>query len=111
MRAIVAHAAMSNDHFSGAPPGATFTPREGLGRWAHDRNMLFGILALQMDFITRDALVAAMNAWVLEKSKPLGAILVEQGRLPSDTGANPRRLGAKARELVRQRPAAKSRIR
>ena len=31
---------------------------------AADRNLLFGILALQMDFITRDALIAAMNAWV-----------------------------------------------
>jgi hypothetical protein len=30
-----------------------------------DRNLLFGILALQMDFIGRDALVQAMNAWVL----------------------------------------------
>jgi hypothetical protein len=36
-----------------------------------DRNLLFGILALQMDFIGRDALIAAMNAWVLDKSKPL----------------------------------------
>ncbi len=48
---------------------------------ANDRNLLFGILALQMDFIGRDALVAAMNAWVLEKSKPLGEILVQQGVL------------------------------
>src|SRR4051794_39130251 len=46
-----------------------------------DRNLLFGILALQMDFITRDALVGAMNAWVLEKSKPLGQILAERGAL------------------------------
>src|SRR3954451_16747246 len=46
-----------------------------------DRNLLFGILALQMDFITRDALVAGMNAWVLEKAKPLGQILVERGDL------------------------------
>ena len=32
-----------------------------------DRNLLFGILALQMDFISRDALVAAMHAWVFAK--------------------------------------------
>jgi serine/threonine-protein kinase len=49
-----------------------------------DRNLLFGILALQMDFIDRDALVAAMNAWVLEKSKPLGQVLVSQGKLRAD---------------------------
>ena len=28
-----------------------------------DRNLLFGILALQMDFITRDQLVEAMHAF------------------------------------------------
>src|SRR5947209_6759385 len=46
-----------------------------------DRNLLFGILALQLDFITKDRLVAGMNAWVLAKSKPLGQVLVEQGAL------------------------------
>jgi len=42
-----------------------------------DRNLLFGILALQMDFVTRDALVAAMNAWALSKHRPLGDLLVD----------------------------------
>jgi hypothetical protein len=37
-----------------------------------ERNLLFGILAVQMDFISRDALIAAMHAWVLDKVKPLG---------------------------------------
>ena len=37
-----------------------------------DRNLLFGILAVQMDFVSRDDLIAAMNAWVLDKVKPLG---------------------------------------
>jgi formylglycine-generating enzyme required for sulfatase activity/tRNA A-37 threonylcarbamoyl transferase component Bud32 len=46
-----------------------------------DRNLLFGVLALQMDFVSRDALIAAMHAWVLEKQKPLGQVLVEQGAL------------------------------
>jgi hypothetical protein len=36
-----------------------------------DRNLLFGIVALQMDFITRDGLIGAMNAWALEKHRPL----------------------------------------
>src|SRR2546423_9987161 len=49
-----------------------------------DRNLLFGILALQMDFIARDALIAGMNAWVLEKSKPLGQILRAQGTLSDE---------------------------
>jgi len=52
-----------------------------------DRNLLFGILALQMDFINRDALIQAMNAWVLNKTKPLGQILREQGALADDTHA------------------------
>jgi len=34
-----------------------------------DRNLLFGILALQMDFISRDALIKAMHTWVLDKTK------------------------------------------
>jgi len=46
-----------------------------------DRNLLFGILAMQMHFVTRDALIAAMHAWVLERPKPLGRILVEQQAL------------------------------
>jgi serine/threonine protein kinase len=52
-----------------------------------DRNLLFGILALQMDFISRDALVAAMHAWVLDKTRPLGLILHEQGDLAEDERA------------------------
>jgi formylglycine-generating enzyme required for sulfatase activity/serine/threonine protein kinase len=51
---------------------------------AADRNLLFGILALQMDFVSREALVAAMHAWVLDKGKPLGQILHEQGVLSAE---------------------------
>ncbi|MFO0890131.1 MAG: protein kinase [Isosphaeraceae bacterium] len=46
-----------------------------------DRNLLFGILALQMNFIDRDALISAMNAWVLDKGESLGQILVARGAL------------------------------
>jgi serine/threonine protein kinase len=49
-----------------------------------DGNLLFGILALQMDFVTRDQLVAAMHAWVLDKAKRLGDILRDQGHLSAD---------------------------
>jgi serine/threonine-protein kinase len=52
-----------------------------------DRNLLFGILALQMDFVSRDALLKAMNAWVLAKHKPLGQILVEHGALAPEEHA------------------------
>ena len=44
-----------------------------------DRNLLFGILALQMDFVTRDDLITGMNSWILEKNRTLGEILVKRG--------------------------------
>jgi serine/threonine protein kinase len=53
-------------------------------RPAADRNLLFGILALQMDFISRGALITAMNAWVIEKTKPLGHVLLDQQALHTD---------------------------
>ncbi|MDA1051604.1 MAG: serine/threonine-protein kinase [Planctomycetota bacterium] len=46
-----------------------------------DSNLLFGMTALQMDFITRDALLAAMQAWTFDKQRQLGDILIEQGVL------------------------------
>ena len=49
-----------------------------------DRNLLFGILALQMDFINRVQLIAAMQAWVFDKSNPVGQILGEQKALTPD---------------------------
>jgi serine/threonine-protein kinase len=51
---------------------------------AADLNLLFGIMAVQNDFVSRDALIEAMNAWVLDKSKSLGEILVERGALTSE---------------------------
>src|SRR6266536_2643278 len=53
----------------------------------NDRNHLYGILAQQMDFISRDALINAMNAWVQRKATPLGQILLEQKALTRDTHA------------------------
>jgi tetratricopeptide (TPR) repeat protein/tRNA A-37 threonylcarbamoyl transferase component Bud32 len=49
-----------------------------------DRNLLFGILALQNGFVSRDALVAGMNDWVLAKHRPLADILTERGALRLD---------------------------
>ncbi len=46
-----------------------------------DLNLLFGVLALQMEFVSRDQLVSAMNLWVLDKAKSLGQIMREQGVL------------------------------
>jgi eukaryotic-like serine/threonine-protein kinase len=49
-----------------------------------DRNLLFGVLAVQMDFISRDELIAAMNAWVLDKQIPLAEHLLGRGALAAD---------------------------
>lgn len=46
-----------------------------------DRNLLFGILALQMDFIGGESLISALRDWTTQKDKPLGQILVERGDL------------------------------
>ena len=46
-----------------------------------DINLLFGILALQVDFIDRNELIDGMQAWSLDKSRSLGDILVERGAL------------------------------
>jgi formylglycine-generating enzyme required for sulfatase activity/tRNA A-37 threonylcarbamoyl transferase component Bud32 len=46
-----------------------------------DRNLIFGLLALQMGFVTREQLLDGMNAWMLHKSTPIGEILRECGRL------------------------------
>jgi hypothetical protein len=52
-----------------------------LSQTATDRNLLLGIRALQMDFISRDALISGMNAWLLEKHRSLDDILEAQGAL------------------------------
>ncbi len=46
-----------------------------------DQNLLFGIIALQMDFITRDQLIEGIHSWALEKSQSLGQIFVAKAHL------------------------------
>src|SRR5689334_13138311 len=60
-----------------APAMSTPTPTA-------DRNLIFGLLALQMDFVTREQLIDAMTAWMLEKQTPLGEILCRRGVLAED---------------------------
>ena len=57
------------------------------GPLSADHNLLFGILALQMDFIDRDTLIGAMSAWALDKKKSLGQIFVEHKALAPDEHA------------------------
>jgi tRNA A-37 threonylcarbamoyl transferase component Bud32 len=44
-------------------------------------SLLFGLLALQNNFIDRDTLLAAFSAWVTDKSRSLGHILLDRGAL------------------------------
>ncbi|XZE54582.1 tetratricopeptide repeat protein [Planctomycetaceae bacterium SH139] len=50
----------------------------------NDRNLLLGILALQLDFIHRDQLIDAMHVWVMDKATPLNRVLVRQGALDAE---------------------------
>jgi serine/threonine-protein kinase len=68
-----------------ADPGNPSAPQDAAPAVpAADRNLLFGILALQLDFIGRDTLIAAMHAWILDKRKTLGQILVARQALQPD---------------------------
>ena len=49
-----------------------------------DRNLLFGILALQLNFVSRDQLVEGMHAWVLNKAKSLGQIFIASNAMDAD---------------------------
>ena len=71
-----------------------------------DRNLLFGLLALQNDFIDRDALLAALPAWVPDKARPLGRILLRRGAPWTTTHALLEALVAAAPEAARRRPRA-----
>ena len=73
------HAEVVRAAFGAAAPGRTI----GRRRPPRDagRDLLFGVLALQNNFIGRDDLLAAFAAWVADKARPLGRILVDRGAL------------------------------
>src|SRR5262245_5943209 len=45
------------------------------------RDLLFGLLAFQNNFIDREALLGAFAAWVADKGRSIGDLLVERGAL------------------------------
>ncbi len=49
-----------------------------------DRNLLFGLLALQNNFIDRDALLDAFSRWMHDRENPLGQVLRDRGALSPD---------------------------
>ncbi len=58
-----------------------------MAEFALDRNLIFGAVAFQMDFVSRSELMAAIHSWTLEERKPLDQILVERGALAEDERA------------------------
>ena len=61
-------------------PGSS-RPRPSPNRENTSRSLLFGLLALQNNFIDRDALLSAFNTWVADRSCALGQILLDRGAL------------------------------
>ena len=49
-----------------------------------DRDLLFGVLAVRLDFVGLDRLVTAVNSRAADSCRPLGEILVDQGDLTPD---------------------------
>src|SRR5262249_32971289 len=49
-----------------------------------DRNLLFGVLALQADFLDPARFAEACSAWAARKDGPLAALLVERGWLSEE---------------------------
>ena len=49
-----------------------------------DRNLLFGLLALQNGLIDQGQLVAAFQAWTLDENRPLARHLVCRGQLDDE---------------------------
>src|SRR5262249_29347926 len=54
---------------------------------AADRNLLFGLLALQIGLIDQSKLVAAFQAWTLDKARSLADHLVAHGHLDPEQRA------------------------
>lgn len=50
-----------------------------------DRNLIVGLLALQLDFINQDQLVTALLAWNQNKAEPLEAVFLEQKLVDTTT--------------------------
>ena len=60
---------------------AQFTETRRMDNSGADRNLLFGLLALQNGLIDQVQLVAAFQSWTLQKDRPLADHLVDCGAL------------------------------
>ncbi len=74
------HVAVIETILGAASPAPAARPKASA-----DHNLLLGLLALQNNFIDRDALVSAFAAWVTDKSRDLGRILLDRGSVDAET--------------------------
>src|SRR5205823_738102 len=57
-----------------------------------DRNLLFAVLALQADCVTREQFIDACTAWAANKATPIDALMVQKGWLTVEDRADVERL-------------------
>ena len=57
-----------------------------------DRNLLFAVLALQADCVTREQFIDACTAWAANKTTPIDALMVQKGWLSAEDRADVQRL-------------------
>jgi len=69
----------SSEGGAAAEPASTVDDREG--RAGAGRNILLALLAFQNGFIEHRVLIDAIHAWVGDKRRPMGAILLGRGAL------------------------------
>jgi len=79
--ALEAPASEPSERSEAVQPPQFHRPQTSNVSRSSDRNLLFGIVALQMDFISRDALIEALRDWTTQKDQPLGQVLVKRGDL------------------------------
>ena len=49
-----------------------------------DRNLLFGMFALQNDHLTQEQLIEAFQAWILRKDRTLETIIRDKGWMTAE---------------------------
>jgi tetratricopeptide (TPR) repeat protein/tRNA A-37 threonylcarbamoyl transferase component Bud32 len=68
--------------------GARKSPRGDGRHMDSDRNLLFGVLALQADLIDADRFAEACSAWAAKKATPLAELLQERGWITAEERAH-----------------------
>ncbi len=56
-----------------------------MNNFVTDRNLLVGILGLQMEFVTESQLISVMQAWIFRKADKIEDILLEQKAIKPET--------------------------